>query len=574
MMARSAADRYQIAGEVAEDLGRIIAGGIPAALTAALAGRRKGGGGLVTTRKGMGGSTAATRPIGARGVRTAMEAPVVPGLQTTADTQPLAVVGRLNRWQLLAAASAVVLVASLGSFLLVKLLRDRGKSTAVVEDVPRPSPEEEKLKALREKLKAAQAFAAAHPKSYAEILLLYDKLVKEAAGTEIETTTRQAMAEVQRRQEADLSVERLKVLGEEFEKAKAFEAANPEKLPEVLDRYLKFGSGAHGTEFAAKAKEAAEAAKRRHAARAGELLAALRTRVEKGSAAGSFGAALTLIENFPKGYAPAVEPDLGKLREDTLAAGRARWQQLLEESRKLSAAGNFAEAAAAAARGKPLGLPGLDAEISAALAEVDKARLAAEQAKFAAAEQAYKKLSEDLPKLFAEKRYAEARKRGEKLLGTLTAESEAKLRADLSLISGAEGFLKELRAALGRLKADQVKLNTAMGEGFVQSFEAAGDKIIVKVSVGNSSVLSEVEVAGVDVSDLVRIVTKEAGGELSAKAARGAACLLLSAGKTDGVKELLERARKGGEKVDDLTKRLTAIETLPAPAPAPVTVNP
>jgi tRNA A-37 threonylcarbamoyl transferase component Bud32 len=571
MMARAMSERYQTARSVAEEFSRMAAGGIPVALATALADRRKGAAKLATTRKGLGSSTAATHPVGPRGVRTALEAAI--GEDATGQTRALAVVGHLKPWQLLVVFIVGALVAGGGGFLGIKWLRDRKKppDTAVVTGPVEPVPAEDPLKALREKLARIKAYEDNHPQDFVGILTLYEGLLQEKGveGSDVETTARRATAQVKKRQAAQLLDDRLRLLAAEMEKVRAFEAANQEKIDEIVERYTKFGQEAQGTEFEAKAKAATEEARKQHGARAAARLADLDKRVAADCAAGKFGAALTSIDGFPKGYASAVERSLAALREKVLAAGRERWRGLLEECRKLVASKRFDEAAATAARAKTFGLSDLDAEVTAALAEVDAARGVAEQARNAAAEKAFKKYGDDLPGLCAQKQYAEARKQGEKLVGTLTAELEAKLRAELALIAGAEGFMKELRTGLRGLKPDTVKLVTGLGDGFLQSFDPAEDELNVKVSVGNASVINKVKLAAVAESDLVRLAAKSSGGELSARAARGAACMLLTNRKTAGVRELLDKAAKGGEKVDDLAPRLDALEKAAAPAPAP-----
>ena len=574
MMARDPAERYQTARAAADDFCKMAAGGVPAALTSALAERRRvGGPRLDTTRKGLGGSTAATGPIGRRGIRTAIEPPVFQEAGATADTRPLNFVGRMQSWQLVTFFAIGALVAGGGGFLGIRWLRDRkaARDSAVVERPPDPVPTEDPLKALREKLAGARDYEVKRPTNFVEISTLYEKLLQEpgVAGTEVETAARQAIEETKRRQAAHLLAERTRLLAEELERARAFEASNQERLDEILARYAKLAADAAGTSVEEKAKAAGAEARRQHSARAVKALVDLDRRVDQECGKGALRAAMAAIDGFPKGYVGSVERDLAALRDKVLAEGRRRWATLRRETEALTKAGRFDEAARTAARGRDLGLSALDSEVAESLAAVEAARTAADQARTAAAEKAFGRYCAELPALFAARQYAEARKRGEALTGTLTSTLETRLRAELELVTGAEAFMKNLRTGLRAVKADQIKMSTPVGEGFLQSYDPASDALSVKVSMGNSSMITEVRMAEVGEADLLRLAAKAAGGELDTRAMRGAACLLLSCRRIEGVAELLDKAAAGGEKVDALRARLAELEKAAAPPPPP-----
>ncbi|HOX07086.1 MAG TPA: protein kinase [Planctomycetota bacterium] len=564
MIAREPAERYQTAAEAAEDLGKAVSGGVPAALGSAMAARRR------AARQGTGStrSTRSLRQATGRPGTTVRPAGAVPQGQDDAEGQGLEPVAgsRRTHWPLIIAAGLLALAFGLGG-MLWGLHEGRpegpsggagGSGNAGASTAPDPAEVERQRRArLAAELELVRALEARNPKAYASLVEKYTELAGRAGGTEYESAAREALAAIRARQEADQSAERLKALEDGLAKIRAFETASPEQYGEIMDRYSRFAEGARGTPFEARARTAGDEVRRRRDARAADSLVELVRQVERHRSAGNFGKALEAVAAFPEGLAPSVQDKLARLRDETRAVGQKRAQDLFAQGRTLAAAGRFPEAAEFIGAVRGLGLPGQENDVLAALAEVERLKTDAARRAEAEARRKYDAYVAEFDKLVKAGRMGEARQLGEKAARELGGEFGRRAQADAALASGAEGFMTDLRARLAAQKPGALWLNTPLGmTGSLQRYDPDRDTLDVKLAAG-STTLRLAELPG---EELVQVLRKSSGGALSPEASLRAACHLLAAGRGAGVRELLAAAAAGGIKTADLETRLAITE--------------
>jgi hypothetical protein len=135
----------------------------------------------------------------------------------------------------------------------------------------------------------------------------------------------------------------------------------------------------------------------------------------------------------------------------------------------------------------------------------------------------------------------------------VTARDDAPTR-----LTRAESFLGELRKGLPKQKPGTFLVRTVMDPsgGEFKGYASDKDSIAFKLPMGDTS-MNLTELAP---EELVRIGRKCAGGEYSPEAALRAACFLLAKGKSAGVKELVDLAKRGGQPMFDMENRLAIIE--------------
>ncbi len=453
MMARDSEDRYQTAAEVAADLHRMAAGGVPSALTAAIAERRAAGRGRRRgTRDTRAPSTGVTRPIGGA------EAAALALDEDTADTRALPDAGgRRPPWKLIAIAGALlVLVAAV---IGVVLLKGDEPPPPVVAPPPIVEPaEDEDLKKLAGEFAGLGAFAEENPKDYAGLIKRYTEFLGRAAGSEYEEKAQQALAAVNDRQKADQSAERLKKLAADLKAIEAYEQKNPRKFAEIISKYTGFAAGAAGTDFEAKAKSAAAATRKRRGEQARKLLAETRRQVGAAKRADKLGDALARIAAFPGLYFPDVKAELAALETEVRAAGKKRWGETLAEAQKLSEARKFDAARKKATSARSLGLAALEVDISRALARIEKDRQAYLDIVAAGYRKKYVEFAKEFGKLVKAGEFDEALKKGQALRGKLSPELETRLKENLALASGAAELIKTLNVGLGYSAGDALDI--------------------------------------------------------------------------------------------------------------------
>jgi hypothetical protein len=543
MMAKAPERRYQSAAEAAEDLGRVIAGEPPRAMRAAMAVRRPG-----TTAE-----APVLRPTSGRRMA---------GRQTSRTTMPVAPIGPRRLLPVLLAAGGALILGATAILFWAVSRGDRVKMPAPEQIVAAPSAPEDPLKALAGRFREAQDIEAASPGQYDRPASIYRSLVRDGAGTEFAAKAGEALAALERRRAAGLSAERLRGLADGFEKLVAAERVGPENFAELIAGYERFAGEASGTEYEAKARQAAEALRRRRTARTGELLADLRGRVDAAQAADRFAAALGEIASFPQPHASEAGQELAALHGKVIAAGEARWLEILKRGKSLIAEEKFDDADAALRAAKDFGLPGLDTRIEAALAEVSAAQAALAAARTAESEKAYGEFSAGFASLLTANDHGGIAALGAKVEDRLLPEHAARVRADLALAAGAGAFLRRLRARLTGRPAGNLPVHMPMGTATFQKYMPETDKLTVKLRSAGANALVDFELPRIDRAELVAMSRRCAeltGGGFAPAEALEAACFMLAGGREEGVKELLDTARAGGLDVADLAARFDVL---------------
>ncbi|MHC4917687.1 MAG: hypothetical protein ACYTGB_19605, partial [Planctomycetota bacterium] len=252
---------------------------------------------------------------------------------------------------------------------------------------------------------------------------------------------------------------------------------------------------------------------------------------------------------FPELYVPDVRDDLVKLEAGVRAAGRKKWEGILAGVRSLAKANRFADARKKAAEGRTLGLVELERDVAAALGEVDAAEKAWLAKLSAAFQEKYAKLSADFGALAQAGKFGEILSRGKELRGKLSADLEVKLAVDMTVAGGAQGLVDGIRARLKKLERGAFYTRLPLGKrrGRFISYDEEIDAIAFEFHPGGTSIKIE-EFHG---ELMVMLARRSAGGKLSPKESRLAACYLVARGGTGGeIPELLKKAREAGVGVD------------------------
>jgi eukaryotic-like serine/threonine-protein kinase len=531
MMARKAQDRHVDMSEVEADLRKVAGGQIPAALKGAMAQRRAGG------RGGARGS-GSTRPVSRR-------------RRTTEATRAVEAASRFPLKLLAIAASGVVLVGALVALVAFRKAAPPGRVRPA-----RPDPQEERLKQLARDFQAVQAFEQQVPGDYARLVERYTQLHSAATGTRYEGLARDALTAVRKRQQADKSEERLGQLKTDLAAIAAFEKASPTRYAEVIGKYTTFIGGAAGTDFEAKARAALETTRRRRAQQAGELLSETRKAVTAARNSGKFGAALARIAAFPEVYASDVRKQLLEMQGAVRAAGKKRCRDILTEAKKLSAANRFEAARKKAAEARLLGVPELTAMADQELVDIEKARLKHWEKIAAGYRKRYRAFRGQFGTLVKAGKFDAALKQAQPLRGKLGPELGRQLAADLSMVTAARDFMAGLRARLKQAAKGSFVVVLPVGSARFTAYDASRDQISFKFGMGSTS-MKTTDFRG---EKLVELARRSAGGRLSAKQVRRAACFLLVCGQVKGVAGLVAEAKSGGQNVKALEDQLMVLQ--------------
>ena len=582
MMSRRPENRYASAGELAGELAKVAGGGVPKVMAAFMAERRKAGrrrpaAGVTGTR---GASTKSTRPIGTTGVTRPLspaDAADMAAPGTTADTAPLAGAGRRMPKALIAAAAALVaLVITVVVVVVVKTGGGDEEVTPVEPVETGPTEAELRLARLEKEFERLTALEKESPDDFKPLVDGFSRLMIDGKGTSYALRAREALARVTDRQDKQQAEARIAQLKAQFAKARDFERANPEKYKEIVGNYERLAGAAIGTRYAAEARSAADATRARRKGKARQLLSSASLKVESAVAREDFKTALAELAAFPELYVPDVRGDLVKLEAGVRAAGRKKWEGILAAVRELTKGRQFAAARKRAAEGRTLGQPelekdvaalldgdnGEEKDVAAALDEIsgaEKAWLAKVSAAFRAK---YTRLRADFKTLATEGRFREILDRGKELRGKLGADLEVKLAVDMAVAQGAQDLVDGIRARLKKLKAGAFYTRLPLGDrrGRFMGYNSEIDSIDFRFAPGGTSMKVE-EFHG---ELMVMLARRSAGGKLSPKESRLAACYLAARGATGGeIPDLLKKAAEGGVGVDDVKRFMKRGEAEP-----------
>ncbi len=544
MMAKKPEGRYRSAREVGDELAKVSAGGVPDALSRTMADRRRAAG-----RRGRGTrgtrATTGTRPV------SPADATARAAGEGTDATAPLEGARRRLPVKLIAIAGA--LLGLIVAVVIVVLAKSGGEKPPVVEvetDVQEgPSEEELRLTLLQKRFGQIQALEKKDPEDYAVLIDGWGKFMLEAKGTRFEPQARDALTAVSRRQEADRSEKRLAGLAADFKAIESFAAQNPEKYDDIIARLEKFAGGAAGTDFAKKARDGVAAACARRTSKARELMAALRRDAGVDRDAERFGEALKKIGAFPGVYRQEVAAELAALEKSVRASGKVRSDAVLSEAARMAEAGKFDAAEKKAAETRKLGLPELEKDVTDVLAKIAALRRDEADRVAAAHRRKYDEFSGAYDSLAKEGRFADLVTRGEALKGRLSPELEKRLGAQLTLAAEARDFVAGVRKRLASLKSGAFYTRLPLGQrGRFLRYDAAADTVGFRFGMGRTSVKFS-EFTG---ELLVTMARRSAGGKLTAKESRLAACYLLARGEQAEVADLLKRAEEGGVDISDI----------------------
>jgi serine/threonine-protein kinase len=558
MMARERGDRYQSAAELLADLRRLAEGGVPAALTRGIADRRRQAAGNETGGGRLTGAPASSTR-GSRPFATRPTAPR-PG-RTTADTFPMPGAMQGLPVRLLIVAAVLLILMAGGVIAVVVGIgspgQGKGEGNAPGVDAGAGSDEgktteELQLARLYEKYEAVRS-QEKQGAALDKLIEAWEGFIAETAGTPLEEQGRVALAEVRRRQQEAMGVQRLADLGRQFAELKAREARNPEDYAALIAGYEKLAVGAAGTQIEADAVSGADRVRRARSAKAREAAGQLRERVRRACAARDFGAALAEVAAFPAVLAGEVRAELKRMEDSVRADGRGAWEEARGRALRLAGERKFDEAVGVVQASSSLGLPGLEDDRAATLAEIELLRAEAQTAAVATKRQAYEKFARDWQEKAAVDAFADIVAAGGVLRGKLPADLDARLAVDLEIARGATDLFASLRRHLAAAKPGSFQTRLPLGDkqGRFRGFDADADTVELEFFPGSTS-LRISEFRG---ELLMLLFRRAAGGRLTAGDSRLAACYCLARGELAEVEGLLKRCREDGVNVASLEAR-------------------